>query len=256
METKYWTVGQVARRMGVTVRTLQHYDREGLLPPSAVSEGGRRLYSDRDLVRLHQILSLRHLGFSLKDIRGRLAALDTPEQVAAALAGQAASLRAQAAALERTVAELEALRAEVLQMDAVDFRRYADIVVNLQMGNAHYGLLKHFGDRTMEQIRSRFDQETGRAFLARFQQLQARAARLLAAGADPAGDEGQRFAAEYWAMVSEFTGGDAAVLAELVELGQSGALEADWTAANDFVGPALEAYFARQGADPFAEAQP
>lgn len=44
----YMTVGQAAKKMGVTVRTLQYYDREGLLPPSGESEGGRRtLYRPR-----------------------------------------------------------------------------------------------------------------------------------------------------------------------------------------------------------------
>ena len=47
--TGYMTVGQVARKMDVTVRTLQHYDREGLLSPTAISAGGRRLYTDKDI---------------------------------------------------------------------------------------------------------------------------------------------------------------------------------------------------------------
>ena len=55
--------------MKVTVLTLQYYDKEGC-SPSAESEGGRRLYTDKDLVLLHQILSLKSLGFSLKDIKG------------------------------------------------------------------------------------------------------------------------------------------------------------------------------------------
>ena len=46
----YMTAGAAAKKMGVTVRTLQHYDREGLLPPSAISEGGRRLYTDKDMI--------------------------------------------------------------------------------------------------------------------------------------------------------------------------------------------------------------
>ena len=58
----FMTVGEVAKKMGVTVRTLQYYDKEGLLSPSAESEGGRRLYTDKDLVMLHQIISLKSLG--------------------------------------------------------------------------------------------------------------------------------------------------------------------------------------------------
>ena len=59
----FMTVGEVAKKMNVTVRTLQHYDREGLLLPSSISEGGRRLYTDKDVIRLHQILSLKQLDF-------------------------------------------------------------------------------------------------------------------------------------------------------------------------------------------------
>ena len=57
----FMTVGEAAKKIGVTVRTLQYYDKEGLLSPSAESEGGRRLYTDKDLVMLHQIISLKSL---------------------------------------------------------------------------------------------------------------------------------------------------------------------------------------------------
>ena len=81
----FMTVGELAKKMGITIRTLQYYDKEGLLSPSAESEGGRRLYTDKDIVLLHQILSLKSLGFSLKDIKGRLISLKTPDDVANAL---------------------------------------------------------------------------------------------------------------------------------------------------------------------------
>ena len=89
----FMTVGEVAKKMGVTVRTLQYYDKEGLLSPSAESEGGRRLYTDKDLVMLHQIISLKSLGFSLDDIKHCIIYLETPTDVAAALTEQANSIR-------------------------------------------------------------------------------------------------------------------------------------------------------------------
>lgn len=46
----YMTAGEVAKKMNVTVRTLQHYDKENLLSPSAISDGGRRLYTDKDSI--------------------------------------------------------------------------------------------------------------------------------------------------------------------------------------------------------------
>ena len=62
------TVGQVAVLAGVTVRTLHHYDRVGLLVPSQRSEQGYRLYDYGDLDRLRQIRLLRELRFSLDAI--------------------------------------------------------------------------------------------------------------------------------------------------------------------------------------------
>ncbi|MFF5923754.1 MerR family transcriptional regulator [Streptomyces flavochromogenes] len=63
-----YSVGQVSAFAGVTVRTLHHYDKAGLLSPSGRSHAGYRLYSDADLARLQQILFYRELGFALEEI--------------------------------------------------------------------------------------------------------------------------------------------------------------------------------------------
>jgi len=67
-----WTIGKLAKRTGLTVRALHHYDRIGLLSPSQYTEGGHRLYSVDDLVKLQQIVSLKQLGFRLKEIKAIL----------------------------------------------------------------------------------------------------------------------------------------------------------------------------------------
>ena len=190
------SVGEIAKKMGVTVRTLQHYHREGLLPPA---EGGRRLYTDRDVIRLHQILSLKRLGFSLGDIKNRLISLDDPSEVAEILAEQAAAVREKIRELSDALARIEALRAEALEMQAVDFKKYADILVNLEMKNDFYWLIKHFDSETLDHIRLRFDRESGQAFLEKFLAMQNEAIRLGADGVPPAGREGQDFAKAYCA---------------------------------------------------------
>ena len=224
----YMTVGEVAKKMGVTVRTLQYYDREGLFSPSAESEGGRRLYTDKDVVKLHQILSLKHLGFSLSDIKNRLIPLDTPNEVA-----------------------------EVLQMQAVDFKKYADIIVNVQMKNNFYWLIKHFDEQTLDHNRSRFDRDSGLAFMDAFTRLQDEALRLLKAGEPPEGQQGQALAKAFWAMVTEFTGGDTSLLPKLMEIGQFKGTDNAWqqkqALVNRYIEPALGAYFSRLGINPFEE---
>lgn len=91
-------VGDVAEMIGVSIRTLHHYDRIGLLKPSGYSDGGHRLYAEDDLLRLQQILTLRYLGFTLRQI-GEL--LERPDF------DLVASLRAQRQALRDRVTELE-----------------------------------------------------------------------------------------------------------------------------------------------------
>ncbi|MDO4284272.1 MAG: MerR family transcriptional regulator [Eubacteriales bacterium] len=253
----YMTVGEVAKKMDVTVRTLQHYDREGLLSPSAVSEGGRRLYTDKDIVKLHQILSFKHLGFSLDDIKNRLTPLDSPAEIAAVLTEQAAAVRQKIDSLSESLRELEALHEEVLQMQSVDFKKYADIIVNLQMKNDYYWLIKHFDDQTLDHIRSRFDKDRGRAVMDTFMQLQDEAIRLQNAGVPADSDEGQKFAKAYWDMITDFTGGDMSMLPKLMELGQFQNANQKWrekqTIANGYVEQALGSYFSRIGVDPFQE---
>ena len=251
----YMTVGEVAKKMDVTVRTLQHYDKEGLLSPSAVSDGGRRLYTDKDIIKLHQILSLKHLGFSLDDIRDRLIPLDTPADVAQILSEQASVIRKKIADLAESLSAIEALRTEVLEMQSVDFKKYADIIVNLEMKNDFYWLIKHFDSETLDHIRSRFDKESGIAFLQKFLHLQDEAIRLQNAGVSVESPEGLQFAKAYWDMILEFTNGDAAMLPKLMQMGENDELNQEWkqkqTQANVFIEPALGAYFLDVGINPF-----
>jgi DNA-binding transcriptional MerR regulator len=63
-----YSVGQIAKLAGVSVRTLHHYDEIGLLSPAGRSGSGYRSYGDEDLRRLQRILFYRELGFALEDI--------------------------------------------------------------------------------------------------------------------------------------------------------------------------------------------
>lgn len=78
MSTSYLTIGDVAKRTGLTVRTLHHYDQIGLLRPTARTPAGYRLYGPAEIRRLQHIASLRRLGLSLEDITRCLDAGDPP----------------------------------------------------------------------------------------------------------------------------------------------------------------------------------
>lgn len=65
----YYNVSEIARLSGVTKRTIQFYDKKGILKPSYINEHGYRFYSDNDFLKLQKILSLKYIGLSLNDIK-------------------------------------------------------------------------------------------------------------------------------------------------------------------------------------------
>lgn len=99
-----YTVGQLAELAGVTVRTLHHYDRIGLLTPGERSDTGYRRYQPEDAERLHRILSYRELGLALEDIA---TLLDDPG------VDPLAHLRRQERLLRDRIARLEEMLAAV-----------------------------------------------------------------------------------------------------------------------------------------------
>lgn len=247
----YMTVGELAKKMGVTVRTLQHYDKEGFFSPSAESEGGRRLYTDKDLVRLHQILSLKHLGFSLEDIKNKVMPLDIPSDVVKILTEQAADIERKMQTLSKALEEIEQLKAEVLQMQSVDFEKYASIIVNLQMGNKFFGLIKHFDKKMLDHFHTHFDRESGTAFLNRFTTINNDAQQLKINNVPPDSEEGQLLAKEFWDMIMEFTAGDMSMLSKLMEIGDinKSKMESGQNQVIDmsYIEKALDAYLTRLG---------
>lgn len=101
------TVGELARRCGLTVRTLHHYDAIGLLKPSLRSDAGYRLYGRTNVERLHRIQALRQLGLSLADIG---TVLSGPEQPLGEL------IQRQIAQLDRELDRVARLRSRLVAL--------------------------------------------------------------------------------------------------------------------------------------------
>lgn len=149
MERQY-RVGEFAALIGVTVRALHHYDRIGLLRPSAYTDGNQRLYGEPDLLRLQQILTLRYLGFPLGKIRE---VLDTPDfDILTALRIQQRVLRDRIAELER----VEGVLGEVIEQRQAGGRWPWDVLVraaNTVQNSLNERREKMSGQFTPEQMR-------------------------------------------------------------------------------------------------------
>jgi DNA-binding transcriptional MerR regulator len=252
----YMTVGTLAKKMNTTVRTLQYYDKEGLLSPSAESEGGRRLYTDKDVVTLYQIQSMKYLGFSLDDIKNHLVALDTPEQVAAVLTEQANAVREKIASLSEVLEIIETLKEETLHIQTVNFRKYADLVAILKVGNENYWAVKLFSDDLWAHIRDRFDEESAKDYKNRQKILFAEAVRLKSAGTSPESGQGLAIGKEWLEMLIEFTGGDMSMIPEMQKFAEhrdlwDGEWRKSWEGAEEYITAALGAYITTLGYNPF-----
>ena len=134
--------------------------------------------------------------------------LKTPDDVAKALTEQADVLRKNIEQLKDSLVAIEQLKVEVLQIQTVNFKKYADIIVNLQMKNDSYSLIKRFDDDTLDQIRSRFDKKSGQDFMDRLNHLSDQIVELQKENVPVESEQSQQVVQEYWSLIMEFTNGD------------------------------------------------
>ncbi|MCL2202877.1 MAG: MerR family transcriptional regulator [Defluviitaleaceae bacterium] len=250
----YMTVGEIAKKMGVTVRTLQYYDKEGLLSPSAQSEGGRRLYTGKDVVKLHQIQSMKYLGFSLEDIKSRLPSINTPQEVAELLAEQAGSVREKIKSLKDILVSLEKLSREVIQIEEVDWAKYANIVYMLIEKSVGYWVMKYMTPDMFDTIHNRHDTQSSEEMGKQFKLLMKRVGDLKKQGFVPESDEAQAFAKAWWDFTMKFTNGDTHMLGDLFEMGDKvgeGEWKENFFFDKEFLEQALSIYFQRTGINPY-----
>ena len=185
--------------------------------------------------------------------------METPADVANALTEQAEDIRQKIGRLQASLSAIEQLKTEVLQMQTVNFKKYADIIVNLQMENDSYYLIKRFDDDTLDHIRRQFDKESGLDFMDRFNRLSDEIVQLQEENVPPESEKCQQVVKEYWGLIVEFTNGDMSMLPKLMEVGSidtaTNAWEERQKIVNDYLEPALQVYFSRLGTNPFEEVE-
>lgn len=112
-------IGEVANQVGLSLRTIRHWDDVGLVVPSARSTGGFRLYTDSDVERLRFIKSLKPLDLSLDQMRDLVTVIDAARETDGD-GDRAADLRARLG-MYRAAAEarIEALRGQVYGLETL-----------------------------------------------------------------------------------------------------------------------------------------
>jgi DNA-binding transcriptional MerR regulator len=208
---------QFAELAGVTVRTLHHYDRLGLLKPRRRTEAGYRLYEDRDLERLEQIVALKFLGLSLAEI-GRLLGAGSITQ---ALAVQRGLLIEKRRMLDRAIQAIE--EAQSQEGAAPALRKIIEVI---EMETNNDWMEKYHTEESRAKVEARkpiWSPELQERVSSQWNELIADVEAAL--GEDPASEKAQALAARWNALVEGFTARDHDISASV---GKMWADRANW----------------------------
>lgn len=133
-----YTTGELAKLCGVSVRTVQYYDSREILVPTALSEGGRRLYSEEDLKRLRVICFLRDAGLSINSIQRLLSDREPEAVIHILLDEQEALLRKEMREREDQLSRIEFLRRELKNTDHFSVETIHDIAHAMEQRKQMY----------------------------------------------------------------------------------------------------------------------
>ncbi|MGN6316604.1 MerR family transcriptional regulator [Trinickia sp.] len=197
-------VGELAKRSGLTVRTLHHYDAIGLLTPSARADNGYRLYDRNDVARLHRIQALRRFGLALADIGAYLAQPDTP--LTSVVARQIAMLDQQieqASQLRERLARLNDMLLEGKEPELADW------LATLELMNMYD---KYFSEDELARLPMyKHSREPNPEWVAIIEQART----LMESGVPAESERARELAARWMAMLVRDTNGDPRLLAKL-----------------------------------------
>lgn len=122
-----YTTGEMAKLCGVSVRTVQYYDSRGIMAPSELTEGGRRLYSEEDLRRMKIICFLRDVGLSINSI-GELLSEENPSGVISVLLEQQEQLlQKEVSERQEKLDRLSGIRRELKSVEHFSIESIGDI---------------------------------------------------------------------------------------------------------------------------------
>lgn len=195
-------IGELAGAVGLTVRTLHHYDAIGLLVPAQRSQSGRRLYSPEDVRRLYRIVALRRLGLGLAEIGGLL---DANPDLAQAVRGHLDLVERQLELARRLRVTLTRIL-ELLDSGHDPGRdEFVDAIGVMVMSESYYTAEQQ--EQLAERRRALGDEGMAAAQRAWAEVIDAVRAEQ-AAGTDPSDPRVLELAGRWRELIAQFTGGD------------------------------------------------
>lgn len=209
-------VREFAEKAGVTVRTLHHYDRLGLLKPSGRTEAGYRLYADRDFARLQQIVTLKFIGLPLREIKALLDDDDSDLDLAATLRLQKQLLQEKRWQVGMAIQAIEEAERSmsVQSTQSPDLSALKKIIEVMERQNNMEWTKKYYSPEAQAKIAERattFTPEMQAEVSKKWNELFSDIEIAMQAGEDPSSAKAKELARRWTELLKGFTGGDPAV---------------------------------------------
>lgn len=217
-EERLFTIGELAKLVGVSVRTLQYYDQANLLN-SNYTESHKRVYTRDDILKLQQILFLKSLGFPLQEINNKILKSKNSADLNKVFIQQREILLHQIANLNKIAVTLDQVISETEVGQEISVDRLITIMELMKQGNPYSFVIRYLNDEQLKSIENRLlaSSEKNETLVKEvFTQLD----NLYQQGVDPEGKEGQELAECWWNMVNDFTTGDIDMLERLISAGR------------------------------------
>ncbi len=212
------TIGELAEIGHVTVRTLQYYDKIGILKPSEISEGGRRLYTAKDITILHQIITLKSLGLALTDIKDRLVPVVTNDDIKKMLLQQAEIIKEQISKSNKILESIDMISEEIEDLGDVNWSKYSNMVKLIQENNEHFWVMNYLDSDALKSIsevhKSFTEDELPSDWLVKSME---KTLSLMESGYEPESYEAQLVAADLWGMIEKYTNGKPELMNKLYD---------------------------------------
>lgn len=207
---RLFQTSEFAELAGVTVRTLHHYDRLGLLKPSGRTAAGYRVYGESDFARLQQIVTLKFIGFPLKQIRELLDR--KPFDLPTALRQQRQIIAEKRKRLGMAIEAIERAEGAIAASGEADWEAFRKIIEVVTMQNNMDWTKNYYSEEAKQKIAERAGtipreviEQGQRDWAALIKEVEA------SLGEDPASDKAQALAERWSKLIHGFTGGDPAI---------------------------------------------
>lgn len=204
MSNQKYKIGEIARKTGVTVRTLRYYDEIGLLVPSGRMHSGYRLYGAEELERLQKILSLKQLGFQLEEIKYCLEDHDE-YNLENILHRQIKQFSVQMEQQKQLYNRLQQLVDHLQSANKISIDNLFKTIKAMKMYEKYYSKEQL---ETLKQRREELGEEGMKQAQQDWEKLINRVKTEMEKGTDPTSSKVQKIAAQWQSLIEDFTGGD------------------------------------------------